>query len=162
MWAAQPMFDNLFLLAVVAFGLGLSLATYRVFAWHNRWPMGMLHADLPAIPVLLGLISLLAGAAFAIARGPETGGWVIVAGGLLLAVLWTGFLRVASQVALFLAPFAAFLLLLGWFAVPLGLQARPWASETLAETLSRKGNELEDGVRRRLLECEQRFDTPRR
>lgn len=156
------MFDNLFLLAIVAFGLGLSLATYRVFAWHNRWPMGLLHAEVPVIPVLLGLISLIAGAAFAIARGPETGGWVIVVGGVLLAVMWTGFLRVASQFALFLAPFAAFLLALGWFAVPLGLQARPWANETILETLNRKTTEIEDGLRRRLLECEQRVEPPRR
>lgn len=156
------MFDNLFLLAIVAFGLGLSLATYRIFAWHNRWPMGLLHAEVPVIPVLLGLMSLIAGAAFAIARGPETGGWVIVIGGLSLAAVWTITLRVASQVALLLAPAAAFLLLFGWFAVPLGLQARPWANETLSETLARKSSEIEDGLRHRLLECEQRIEAPRR
>jgi hypothetical protein len=154
--------DNLFLLAVAAFGLGLSLTSYRVFARHYRWPMGLLQAEVPAIPVLIGLVSLLAGAAFAVARGPETGGWIIVVGGVLLAALWIGLLRVASQIALLLAPAAAFLLLLGWFAEPLGLHARPWATETLSETLARKTGEIESSLRTRLLECEQRAEPSRR
>jgi hypothetical protein len=47
------MVDNLFLLAVASLGWGLSLATYRLFARSNGWPMGALHADLPVVPVLI-------------------------------------------------------------------------------------------------------------
>lgn len=145
------MIDNLFLLAIGAFGWGLSLATYRLFARRNGWPMGALQADLPGIPILLGLAALLAAIAFATARGVEYGGWVIVACGLLFAVFWTGFLRVGSQISLFLAPWAGFILLLGWLAEPLGYSARPWAHETLGETIQRKRDQAEDVIRERLL-----------
>lgn len=131
--------DNLFLLAVAAFGFGLSLATYRLFARSNDWPMGALQADLPIIPVMLGLIGLCAGLLFATARGADDGGWAILAFGFLLAVLWTGFMRVGSQISLFLAPVATFLLLLGWLAGPLGYSERKWATERPTETLQRRG-----------------------
>lgn len=108
------MIDALFLLAAGAFGWGLSLATYRMFAIRNGWPMGAIHADLPAVPAILGLLCLVIGLLFAAARGPELGGWIIVLFGLLLATFWTGFLRVGSQISLFLAPIATALLLLGW------------------------------------------------
>jgi hypothetical protein len=101
--------------------------------------MGALQADLPVIPVLIGLIGLIAGLAFATARGSEDGGWVIIAFGIVLAALWTGFLRVGSQIGLFLVPIATFLLLLGWLAVPLGFNERKWATERPAETLQRRG-----------------------
>jgi hypothetical protein len=146
------MVDNLFLLAIFAFGWGLSLATYRLFARRSGWPMGALQADLPAVPVLLGALAFLAGLAFAAARGETMGGWVIVVCGLLLAVFWTGFLRVGAQIALFLAPAAAFLLLLGWLAEPLGYARRPWASESIGQTLSRKGDQLEGKLREYLRE----------
>jgi hypothetical protein len=101
--------------------------------------MGALQADLPFIPVLIGLGGLFAGLLFATARGADDGGWMIIALGLLFAGLWTGFLRVGSQLALFLAPIATFLLLLGWLAVPLGFSERRWATERPAETLQRRG-----------------------
>ena len=110
------MIDSLFLLAVAAFGWGLSLATYRLFARSNGWPMGALHADAALLPVMLGIGAFLAGLAFALARGPLDGGWIIVAAGVVLAALWTGFLRVGSQLSLILAPLAACLLLAGWLA----------------------------------------------
>ena len=50
--------------------------------------------------------------------------------------------------------------MLGALAEPLGLAARPWATETLQETLMRKRGELEDNLRNRLLECERRTDAP--
>ncbi len=131
--------DNLFLLAVAAFGLGLSLATYRLFARSNGWPMGALQADLPIIPITIGLFGLLAGLAFATARGADDGGWTIIAIGFLLAVLWTGVLRVGSQISLFLAPIATFLLLLGWLSAPLGYSERKWANESPTETLQHRG-----------------------
>jgi hypothetical protein len=132
--------DNLFLLAVAAFGWGLSLATYRLFARSNGWPMGALQADLPFIPVLLGLLGVLAGLLFAVARASEdSSGWVILIFGLVLAAVWTGFLRVGSQISLFLVPVVTFLLLLGWLAAPLGFDERKWATEQPSETLKRRG-----------------------
>jgi hypothetical protein len=110
------MIDERFLLAVAALGWGLSLATYRMFARRNGWPMGSLQADLPAVPVILGLAAFLAGLLFAAARGPDDGGWVILLFGVLLAVFWTGFLRVGSQISIFLAPVAMAFLLLAWFS----------------------------------------------
>ena len=75
--------------------------------------MGALQADLPFVPVLIGLAGLFSGLLFATARGAADGGWMIIALGLVFAAVWTGFLRVGSQLALFLAPIATFLLLLG-------------------------------------------------
>lgn len=113
------MIDNLFLLAVAALGWGLSLATYSLFARRQDWPMGALQIDFPAVPVVLGLISVIIALAFALTRGPDAGGWVIVLFGILLAVFWTGFLRVGSQISLFLAPIATVLLITGWLSLPL-------------------------------------------
>lgn len=136
------MIDNLFLLAIAAFGWGLSLTTYRLFARQNGWPMGALHADLPAIPVLLGLFALVAGLAFAAARGADYGGWIIILFGLLLAVFWTGFLRVGSQIALFLAPIAAALLLVGWMPQILGYERPKWANARPSDLVKNRSNEM--------------------
>jgi len=133
------MMDNLFLLAVASFGFGLSLATYRLFARSNGWPMGALQSDLPFIPIIVGLIGLLAGILFAAARGIDDGGLFIIVFGLVLALFWTGFLRVGSQISLFIVPVVTFLLLLGWLSVPLGYSERKWATEQPSETLRRRG-----------------------
>lgn len=138
--------DNLFLLAVASIGFGLSLATYRMFARSNSWPMGALHADLPIVPVLLGLLGVIAGLLFATARGPDDGGVYILVFGLLLAALWTGFFRVGSQISLFIVPVVTFLLLLGWLSVPLGYSERKWANEQPSETLRRRGLLKQDVV----------------
>lgn len=109
------MIDILFLLAIGAIGWGLSLASYRFFAVRNNWPMGVLHADLPVVPLLLGVLAIAAAAIYAYDRGlADGGGGVIILFGLLLWLFWTGFLRVGSQISLFLAPLAAALLLAGW------------------------------------------------
>jgi hypothetical protein len=108
------MVDVLFLLAIGAAGWGLSLASYRFFAAKNGWPMGVLHADLPIVPIVIGLFAVIVAGVYAVDRGLETGGGVILLFGLLLWLFWTGFLRVGSQVSLFLAPLAAGLLLAGW------------------------------------------------
>lgn len=133
------MIDNLFLLAIGAFGWGLSLATYRFFARRKGWPMGALQSDLPFIPILIGLIGLTAGAVFAYDRGVDDGGWVIVVFGLLLAIFWTGFVRVGSQISLFLAPIVTVVLLVGWLSAPLGYGERRWATEAPSDTLKRRG-----------------------
>ena len=111
-----PVVDSLFLLAVAALGWGLSLATYRLFARSRGWPMGALRADLPFVPVLIGFAGLFSGLLFATARGAADGGWMIIALGLVFAAVWTGLLRVDSQLGLLLAPIATLLLLLGWLA----------------------------------------------
>lgn len=133
------MIDNLFLLAIGAVGWGLSLLSYRFFARRNGWPMGALQADLPIIPLLLGFIGLVAGLVFAYGRGLDDGGWVIVVFGLLLATFWIGFLRVGSQISLFIAPIVTVFLLIGWLSAPLGYGEKRWATEAPAETLKRRG-----------------------
>lgn len=108
------MIDTMFLLAVGTLGWGISLATYSIFARRRDWPVGALHADVPAVPVLLGLGSVVIALMFAYWRGAEAGGWIIVSFGLLLAVFWTGFLRVGSQISLLLAPVTCIFLVLAW------------------------------------------------
>ncbi len=111
-------FDLLFYAAAGAFGWGLSLATYRLFALHYGWPMGDLHVRTPSIPVLLGLVCVIVGFTFALRNRGEVGGWAILFSGVFLAIVWTGLLRVASQISLFLAPGAAGLIILGWVLAP--------------------------------------------
>lgn len=108
------MVDLLFFLAVGAIGWGLSLATYRPIARRAGWPLGTAQEKLPALTLAVALFSIAIGVAFAIARGPITGGLVVLIFGLGLAVFWSGFLRVASQSALLLAPLAAVSLLGVW------------------------------------------------
>ena len=55
-----------------------------------------------------------------------TSGLVLAGSGFLLAVLWTGFLRVASQTALLLAPAATAVVVIGWL-----LQSRQYVNPTL-------------------------------
>lgn len=98
--------------------------------------MGALQAEAPFVPVLIGLAGLFAGLIFATARGAEDGGWVIIVLGLVFAGLWTGFLRVGSQISLILAPIATFLLLIGW----LGIAHGQWVYEKPGETLQRKAS----------------------
>lgn len=120
------MIDNLFLFAVGALGWGLSLATYSFFARRRGWPMGAVHLDFPALPVVLGVIALVFGLWFVAERGLDQGGWIILLFGLLLAVFWTGFLRVGSQVSLLLAPLATVCLLFGWLSAPIGPDQASW------------------------------------
>jgi hypothetical protein len=108
--------NPLFFLATAAFGWGLSLATYRMVASRNGWPLGDTQANHPLFVVLVGIVTLVIAFLYATHghNGPITVGWTILGLGLLFALFWTGFLRVASQTALLLAPLAAFLLVLGW------------------------------------------------
>jgi hypothetical protein len=117
-FAETTMIDSFFLLAAGALGWGLSLATYRLFAARNHWPMGQLHVDVPLIPVPIGAGAIAVGLVFSAARGSEYGGWYIIGLGVLLAFFWTGFLRVGSQISLFLAPAAAAVLVLGFLGFP--------------------------------------------
>ncbi len=108
------MVDHLFLLAVGAIGWGLSLATYRLIARRNGWPLGAVQAAAPTVPVAISLLSLSIGLAFAASRGAAHGGLVILLFGAALGVFWSGFLRVGAQSALLLAPLAAAVLLIAW------------------------------------------------
>jgi len=129
-------FDNLSYLAMMAFGFGLSLATYRLFAMRNNWPMGAFHADLPAVPIMLGLVSLVAGILYAAAVG-DVRGWMIVGFGFLLWMVWTSLLRVGSQLSLFLAPMATGLLLVGWLGSLFGYDRAASIIENPRELLRR-------------------------
>jgi len=108
-----------FVLAVVAFGWGLSLATYRLLATACRWPMGSWHHQRPGLLIALGGLSILFAALFALARA-YGGHWLSAAMipvfGLAWAIFWTGFLRVGAQSALLLAPVAGALLILRWLS----------------------------------------------
>jgi hypothetical protein len=108
--------NPLFFLATAAFGWGLSLATYRMVANRNGWPLGDPQANHPLFVMLIGIVTLIIAFLYATHghNGPVTTGWIILGLGLLFSLFWTGFLRVASQTALLLAPLAAFLLVLGW------------------------------------------------
>ncbi len=124
--------DLPFFLAVAAFGWGLSLATYRGFAGRYGWPMGEWQTNKPALPILIGFLALLFATLFALARvwgGYTFAGWSILLFGFLLAIIWTGLLRVGSQVTLFLAPAAACLLFVSWFGGNDALEYRTVRSE---------------------------------
>ena len=112
------MIDLPALLAIAALGWGLSLCSYRFFARRKGWPVGALHADLPAVPTIVGLFAIFVALAFASARGGVfEGGGIIVLFGLLLWFFWTGFLRVGSQVSIILAPVATALLIMIWLTL---------------------------------------------
>ncbi len=134
------MFDNLSYLAMMAFGFGLSLATYRLFAMRNSWPMGAFHADLPAVPIMIGLVSLVVGVLFAASVG-DARGWLIVGLGFVLWLVWTSLLRVGSQLSLFLAPLATGLLLLGWLGSLFGYDRAANIIENPRELLRKPGIE---------------------
>jgi hypothetical protein len=131
----MPYTDLPFFLAVAALGWGLSLATYRAFAMRYEWPMGHWHRNRPALPILIGILAIGGALLFAVARGYSNvpgaawAGWSIVGFGLLLYLIWTGFLRVASQVSLILAPAAAVLLMVSWFGGPDALEYHTVRSE---------------------------------
>jgi hypothetical protein len=133
-------FDNLAYLAMMAFGFGLSLATYRLFAMRNGWPMGAFHADLPAVPIMIGLVSLVVGVLFAASVG-DARGWMIVGLGFVLWLVWTSLLRVGSQLSLFLAPLATGLLLLGWLGSLFGYDRAANIIENPRDLLRKPGIE---------------------
>lgn len=109
-------FDFQFFAASLALGWGLSLTSYRLFARRCGWPMGAVHVSNPMVPVGLGLVAVATALVFAVARGGAFGGWWIVLAGCAWAVFWTGFLRVAAQAALLLAPAATLALCAAWIS----------------------------------------------
>ena len=108
-----------FILAVAAFGWGLSLATYRIVAGLYRWPMGAWQLERPRLPRAIGALAMTLAIFFAAARGyggHALSAWGIPILGIAWAVFWTGFLRVGAQSALLLAPAAAMLLIVRWLS----------------------------------------------
>jgi hypothetical protein len=128
------MIDLPALMAIAALGWGLSLCTYRYFAGKNGWTLGSLHSDLPAVPAIIGLFAVFVAIAFATWRGSPDGG-IIILFGVLLAFFWTGFLRVGSQVSLFLAPVATAFLILMWLASDPSFERADLVSPVLAWAL---------------------------
>jgi hypothetical protein len=111
--------DTAFFFAVWALGFGLSLATYRSFARHHGWPMGVWQAHRGPLPVLIGVVCMLVAGLFALARiygGHVTSGWAIPLFGVGWGIFWTGFFRVGAQSALLLGPAAAAILLVMWLS----------------------------------------------
>ncbi len=109
--------DLPFYFAIAAIGFGLSLMFYRPLARHYEWPMGAWHESHPSLPIMIGLISCVIGSLFAAARWVDGGVYAASAIGLFglgLAILWTAFLRVGSQISLLLAPAFAGLLFVSW------------------------------------------------
>ncbi len=114
----MPVVDLGFILAVVAFGSGLSLATYRAFAGRLRLAHGRLaagaagaadlgrHRALSCWPLLTHCRAAMAAMSLSASAIPVFG--------VAWAVFWTGFLRVGAQSALLLAPLAAALLVVRW------------------------------------------------
>ena len=106
-----------FVLSVVAFGWGLSLAAYRRVAARREWPMGSWQTHRPHLVILVGAATVLVAFSYALARG--YGGYLLSAAlipafGIAWAAFWIGFFRVGAQSALLLAPAAAVLLLVRW------------------------------------------------
>jgi hypothetical protein len=107
--------DAIFVIATLAFAWGLSLATYRLFAVYNGWPMGEWQAHRPGLPIAIGLFAVLFAMLFAVARGGATV-LIVPLFGFLCALAWTAMLRIGAQSALLLAPMAVMALLLMWIS----------------------------------------------
>ena len=106
-------FDLMFVLATAAFAWGLSVMTYRWFAIHNDWPMGVWQSRQSTLPQAIGFAVLAVAVVFALARGVGTT-LVLPLIGLACALAWTALLKVGAQSALLLGPIAAVLVLIGW------------------------------------------------
>ena len=117
-----PYIDFLFVAAFITLGFGVSLATYRIFALRNDWPMGELHANKPLVPILLGAFLRcdrlpVCGSAAVGAPTGDFDGWWIILFGFIWGFVWTGMMRVGSQISLFLAPLATLILMMSWVGV---------------------------------------------
>ena len=153
--------DLAFYLSIIAFGMGLSLATYRVFAGRYEWPMGEWQMHRPVLPILIGVLAMALACLYAMNRlynGLATDALAIPAFGIAFAIIWTGLLRVGSQVSLFLAPVAAAFLFIAWIGGPDNLQAA-----TVREGIRQEMKELREqlGLPPSKAELQRRLDLPR-
>lgn len=107
------------LLAVLTLGWGIVIAAYRPIAEAISWPMGAPQRRYPLVARVLGMACVACAVAFVVWRvvaGYPLSALMILVFGLAWAAFWLGFLRVAAQSALLLAPIAALLLLWRWLA----------------------------------------------
>lgn len=107
------------LLAVLTLGWGIVIATYRTIAEAISWPMGTPQRRHPHAARLVGILCVACAVAFVVWRivaGYPLSALMILVFGIAWAAFWLGFLRVAAQSALLLAPVAALLLLWRWLA----------------------------------------------
>lgn len=141
-------FNPLYLLATATFGLGFSLAIYRPVALRFGWPMGVMQSRHALFVMLLGLLALILTFAFIIGDTPQR--WPVLVLGLLFALFWTGFLRVASQTALFLTPIAAFLFALTWASTEDGLREIRSLDDRLIERATKMEQRMEERMRNAL------------
>ena len=148
-------FNPVYLLATAALGWGFSLAIYRPLARHNGWPMGAMHARHPLLVIVLGLMALVL--SFLYIFGDPGQRWPILILGLLLALFWTGFLRVASQTSLILAPLAALLLGVTWAGTEDGMRELRSLDDRLVERAAVFEKRLDERVRGVL---QKRYGTP--
>lgn len=146
--------NPLFLLATATFGFGFSLAIYRAVAAHFGWPMGVMQRRHPLVVTLIGIAALVLTFLFIVADPARR--WPVLILGLLFALFWTGFLRVASQTALFLAPITALLLGVLWASTDDGLREIRALDDRLIERSRMIEGRIEDRVRGAL----QKYQTP--
>ena len=106
--------DAMYVWAVISFGLGLSLATYHWFARRNNWSMGAMQTRHVSLTILIGILAMIPAILFAAANWQDFGGWSVPLVGLALGLFFTAILRLYSQISLFLAPVAAFMLAFIW------------------------------------------------
>lgn len=137
--------NPLFLLATAAFGWGLSLAIYRAVAARFAWPMGSLQKQHPLAVMLIGVAALVFTFLFIFSDPARR--WPVLLLGLLFSLFWTGFLRVASQTALFLAPIAALLLGVVWASTDDGLREIRDLDDKLIERSRMIEGRIEERVR---------------
>lgn len=126
--------DAVFILAAAACGFGLSLATYRFFALRNGWTMGEWHRQRPGLPIAIGVVAVVWSVMIALGRGGPSL-WTIPLFGIFCAAIWTGVLKVGSQISLILAPVATVLLALAWVIIETP-QASRRSSEAAASVAS--------------------------
>ncbi len=137
--------NPLFILATAAFGWGLSLAIYRAVAARFGWPSGSLQRQHPLAVMLIGVAVLVLTFLFILSDPARR--WPILLLGLLFSLFWTGFLRVASQTALFLAPIAAILLGIVWASTDDGLREIRDLDDKLIERSRMIEGRIEERVR---------------
>ena len=138
-------YNPIFLLAVATLGWGFSLAIYRPLALRCHWPMGVMQSRHPLIIALLGIAALVFVFLFIWMDAPAR--WPVLPLGLLFALFWLGFLRVASQVALFLAPLAAILLGVVWASTDDGLREMRAIDDKLIDRAGKMEQRLEERMR---------------
>lgn len=138
-------FNPLYLLATATFGLGFSLAIYRPVASRVGWPMGVMQRRFPFIVMLLGLAALVM--TFLFIMGDTAQRWPVLLLGLLFALFWVGFMRVASQTALFLTPIAGLLFGMVWASTEEGVREIRSLDDRLLDRATKIEQRLEDRLR---------------